>query len=154
MSEEIEASTRDLLEDVGMLSPDGQTRRSDPLRDPRAFVKLAELLHRAVTEPYDFIVVRDLFGDRVLGYQFSLISGKPVRVSYDTEGIIALDDDEPVEEGSQALILADTHFTPYSIQAAASRVQMANAEVMGAAMLLQVREGNFPFPVWALESLA
>lgn len=38
---------------------------SNPLSDPPAFSKLASRLSRAVEEPYDLFVVRDLFG---IGY--------------------------------------------------------------------------------------
>lgn len=152
MNNEVQTPTRDLLERVGMLSSEGRTQRSDPVRDPEAFKTLAERLSQAVREPYDLIVVRDLFGDKVLGYQLSLISGKPVKVSYDREGIIALGDDVPMVSEARTLIVADTHFTIHSIRAAASGAEQAGAEVIGAAVLLQAIHGEYSFPIWALET--
>lgn len=152
MNNEVQTPTRDLLERVGMLSSEGRTQRSDPVRAPEAFKILAERLLEAVREPYDLIVVRDLFGDKVLGYQLSLISGKPVKVSYEREGIIALGDEVPVIPGSRALLVADTHFTVHSIRAAVSGAEQAGAQVIGAAFLLRVIDDEYPFPVWELET--
>ena len=144
--------THGLLEKIGMLSPGGEPHRSDPLSDPQAFRELTSRLAETIDRPYDIIVVRDLFGDRVLGYQLALIAGKPVAVSYDREGVIVLESGSPIEQGSRALIAADTHFTTQSIQAAASGVKQAGVEVVGVALLLQTVHGEYPFPVWALES--
>jgi orotate phosphoribosyltransferase len=145
------AATRDLLEKIGMLPSSGEPRRSDPLSHPPAFKELASRLARMIDNPYDLIVVRDLFGDRVLGYQLALTTGKPVTVSYDREGVIVLEGGSSIEQGSRALIAADTHFTAQSIQAAASGVEQAGVEVVGVALLLQTVRGEYPFPVWALE---
>lgn len=144
-------ATRDLLGRIGMLTSGEEPHRSNPLSDPPAFRELASRLAGIVDEPYDLIVVRDLFGDRVLGYQLALISGTPVTVSYDQEGIIVLGGGSPVEHGSRALIAADTHLTTQSIRAAASGVEQAGVEVVGVALLLQAVRGEYPFPVWALE---
>jgi hypothetical protein len=60
------ASTAELLEKVGMISSGWGLERSNPLSDPPAFSELASRrLSRAVEEPYDLFVVRDLFG---IGY--------------------------------------------------------------------------------------
>ena len=134
-----------------MLTPGEEPHRSNPLSDPPAFRELTSRLAGIVDEPYDLIVVRDLFGDRVLGYQLALISGTPVTVSYDQEGIIVLGGGSPVEQGSRALIAADTHLTTQSIRAAASGVEQAGVEVVGVALLLQAVRGAYPFPVWTLE---
>jgi adenine/guanine phosphoribosyltransferase-like PRPP-binding protein len=74
-----------------------------------------------------------------------------VAVSYDREGIIVLESGAPIEQGERALIAADVHFTTQSIQAAASGVEQAGMRVSGAAILLRVTRGGYPFPVWALE---
>ncbi|MDQ3891728.1 MAG: hypothetical protein M3274_02365 [Actinomycetota bacterium] len=145
------ASNGELLERIGMLSGGEDVRRSSPLSDPQAFKELSSRLAEVVDEPYDLIVVRDLFGDRVLAYQLALTTGKPVAVSYDREGIIVLESGAPIEQGERALIAADVHFTPQSIQAAASGVEQAGMRVSGAAILLRVTRGGYPFPVWALE---
>lgn len=148
------ASNAGLLGRVGMLVAGAEPRRSSPLSDPRAFGELASRLAAAVDKPYDLIVVRDLFGDRVLGYQLALDSGKPVAVSYDREGIIMLESGDPVREGTRALIVADVHFTAQSIRAAASGIEQAGIEVAGAAFLLRVTRVQYPFPVWILEDRA
>ena len=145
------ASNAELLEKVGIVSPGGGFERSNPLSDPPAFRELASRLFRAVEEPYDLVVVRDLFGDRVLGYQLALIAGKPVAVSYDREGIIVLESGEPLEKGSRVLVVADVHFTTQSIRAVASGIEQAGMQVAGAAILLRVVREEYPFPVWALE---
>jgi len=146
-----ELSTRELLERVGMLTGGAEPRRSSPLSNPPAFRELVSRLADVVDKPYDLIVVRDLFGDRVLGYQLALNSGKPVVVSYDREGIIALESGAPIQQGTRALIVADVHFTAQSIQAAASGIEQVRIEVVGAAFLLRVIPGQYPFPVWSLE---
>jgi orotate phosphoribosyltransferase len=145
------ASNIELLERIGMLSRSQDVRRSRPLADPQAFKVLSSRLTEVVDEPYDLIVVRDLFGDRVLAYQLGLITGKPVAVSYNREGVIVLESGVPVRQGEQALIAADVHFTTQSIQAAASGVEQAGMGVSGAAILLRVMRGEYPFPVWTLE---
>lgn len=145
------ATTRELLESVGMLDGEGNAHRSNPLSDPPAFKELASRLAAAVDAAYDLIVVRNLFGDRVLGYQLSLITGKPVVVSYDQEGIITLEGENAVAQTDTALIAADTHFTAQSIQAAAYGIEQAGKKVAGAAILLQTVRGDYPFPVWPLE---
>src|SRR5215210_7823516 len=114
------ASNVELLERIGMLSSGEEVRRSSPLSDPQAFKELSSRLAGAVDEPYDLIVVRDLFGDRVLGYQLALVTGKPAAVSYDREGIVVLESGEPIKQGDRELIVADVHFTTQSIRAAAS----------------------------------
>jgi hypothetical protein len=144
-------STHELLERVGMLDSEGNPHRSNPLSSPAAFKELTSRLAAAVGTSYDIIVVRDLFGDRVLGYQLSLITDIPVAVSYDQEGIIVLEDKSAVEPGNVALIAADTHFTAQSIQAAASGVEQAGMAVAGAAIFLQTIRGEYSFPVWILE---
>lgn len=143
-------STPELLKKIGMFSLDGEPQRSSPISNPRAFRELASRLADAIDKPYDLIVVRDLFGDRVLGYQLSLIIGKPVAVSYDQEGIIVLESDDSIEQ-ARALIAADVHFTTQSIRAAASGIEQAGMEVAGAAILLRVTREDYPFPVWTLE---
>ncbi len=145
------ANTPELLEKIGMLAVDGKSRRSRPLSNPPAFRELASRLAGTVDEPYDLIVVRDLFGDRVLGYQLALITGKPVAVSYDREGIIVLESGDPIEQGNRALIAADVHFTTQSIRAAAAGIEQAGMKVLGAAILLRVTQEDYPFPVWALD---
>lgn len=143
-------STTELLEKIGMLVPNEEPHRSSPLSDPWAFRELASRLAGVIDEPYDLIVVRDLFGDRVLGYQLALITGKPVAVSYDQEGIIVLESGNPIGH-DRALIAADVHFTTQSIRAAASGIEQAGMEVSGAAILLRVTREDYPFPVWTLE---
>ena len=145
------ASNIELLERIGMLSRSEDVRRSSPLSDPQAFKELSSRLAEAVDEPYDLIVVRDLFGDRMLAYQLALITGKSVAVSYNREGVIVLDSGCSVEQGDQALIAADVHFTTQSIRAAASGVEQAGMGVAGAAILLRVTHAEYPFPVWTLE---
>jgi hypothetical protein len=147
-------SVEELLRRIGMLTPDGEPHRSNPLLDPAAFRELVSQLAGIVDRPYDLIVVRDLFGDRVLGYQLCLITGKPVVVSYDREGLIVLEDRDSIERGSTVLIAADTHFTDESIRAAASGIERAGVKVAGVAMLLQLLREEYPFPVWALKRLA
>jgi orotate phosphoribosyltransferase len=88
----------------------------------------------------------------MLGYQMALIARKPVRVSYDREGVIALETGNSISQGSRALIAADVHFTTNSIQAAAYGIEQAGLEVMGAAILLQITRGDYAFPLWTLES--
>lgn len=144
-------STGELLERVGMLTSEAEPRRSNPLSDPPAFGELASRLTGIVTKPYDLIVVRDLFGDRVLGYQISLITGRPVAVSYDVEGMIVLGSGGAVPRGGRALIAADVHFTPHSIQAAAFGIEQAGLEVAGGATMLQIAPEEYAFPVWTLE---
>lgn len=147
-------STRDLLERIGMLTTAGEVRRSNPLSDPSAFKELTSRLIAAIDKNYDVIVVRDLFGDRVLGYQMSLITGgKPVAVSYDREGVIMLEGGVEVKPSTKALIAADTHFTVHSVRAAASGIEQAGAVVAGAAMFLQVVRADYGFPVWTLEKM-
>ncbi len=144
-------STRELLERVGMLDSECNLRRSNPLSNPAAFKELTSRLAAAVETPYDIIVVRDLFGDRVLGYQLSLIADRPVAVSYDQEGVIVLENKGAAEQGNTALIAADTHFTTQSIRAAASGIEQAGMAVAGAAIFLQTIRGDYSFPVWTLE---
>lgn len=146
--------TRELLTRVGMIDSEGKPHRSSPLLDPPAFSELVSRLASTVEAPYDVIVVRNLFGDRVLGYQLSLISGKLVAISYDQEGVIVLDDKRGDERDSAALIVADTHFTTQSIQAAASGIEQSGMKVAGAAILLQLVQGTYSFPVWYLEQLS
>ncbi len=143
-----------LFERVGMISEDGEVRRSNPLASPADFGELAARLLRVVDRPFDLIVVRDLFGDRVLGYELGRLAGKPVSVSYEREGVISLQGGTASGQGARVLIAADTHFTTQSIQAAASGAEQAGHEVVGAAILLQTVRGEYPFPVWALESRA
>lgn len=143
-----------LFERVGMISDGGEVRRSNPLASPGDFRELAARLLQIVDRPFDLVVVRDLFGDRVLGYELALLAGKPVSVSYDREGVIVLQSGNTVEHGGRVLVAADTHFTTQSIQAAASGVEQAGLEVVGAAILLQMVRGEYPFPVWALETRA
>ncbi len=145
------ASNVELLGRIGMLSHGEDVRRSSPLSNPQAFKELSSRLAEVVDGPYDLIVVRDLFGDRVLAYQLALITGKSVAVSYDREGVIVLESGDPIEQGDRALIAADVHFTTQSIQAAASGVEQAGMGVAGAAILLRVTRGEYPFPVWTLE---
>jgi hypothetical protein len=147
------ASTTELLQKIGMLVPGEEPRRSSPLSDPWAFRELASRLAGAIDEPYDLIVVRDLFGDRVLGYQLALITGKPVAVSYDQEGIIVLESGNLIGH-DRALIAADVHFTTQSIRAAASGIEQAGMKVSGAAILLRVTREDYPFSVWTLEEHA
>ena len=145
------ASNVELLERIGMLSHSEDVHRSSPLSDPQAFKELSSRLAEVVDGPYDLIVVRNLFGDRVLAYQLALITGKPVAISYDREGVIVLESGASIEQGDRALIAADVHFTTQSIQAAASGVEQAGMRVSGAAILLRVTRGEYPFPVWTLE---
>lgn len=145
-------NNRILLKSIGMLSDSGEVMRSNPLSSPPSFRELASRLLRIVDQPFDLVVVRDLFGDRVLGYEFALLSEKNVVVSYDSEGLIALESGKPIEQGSRALIVADTHLTTQSIQAAAGGVEQAELKVTGVAMLLQKVHAEYPFNVWALES--
>lgn len=145
------ASNIELLERIGMLSRSEDVRRSSPLSDPQAFKELSSRLAEAVNEPYDLIVVRDLFGDRVLAYQLALITGKSVAVSYDREGLIVLESGDPIEQGDRVLIVADVHFTTQSMQAVASGVEQAGMGIAGVAILLRVTHGEYPFPVWTLE---
>lgn len=144
-------STEGLLNRVEMLTSSGETRRSNPLLDPPAFRELAARLADTVEQSYDLIVVRDLFGDRVLGYQLALITGKPTAVSYDREGMIVLEDVGSIPQGSRVLIAADTHFTTHSIHAVASGAEQAGMQTVGLAVLLQQNGERFPFPVWALQ---
>lgn len=146
-------TVRELLEEVGMLDSEGKPHRSNPLSHPPAFEELTSRLAPEIDAAYDIIVVRDLFGDRVLGYQLSILTGKPVAISYDEEGIIFLENRGIVEEGSAVLLAADTHFTPHSIQAAAKGAEQAGMSVAGAAIFLQVVRGDYSFPVWSLERL-
>lgn len=150
----VTADTRELLTRVGLIDSDGKPHRSSPLSDPPAFGELVSRLASFIDAAYDILVVRDLFGDRVLGYQLSLISGKPVAISYDREGIIVLEDRTTIEHEGTALIVADTHFTTQSIQAAASCIEQSGMQVAGAAMLLQIVQGNYSFPIWSLEHLS
>ena len=143
-----------LFERVGMVADGGEVRRSNPLASPADFRKLAARLLEVVDRPFDLIIVRDLFGDRVLGYELAQLAGKPVSVSYDREGIIALQGRIAARQNARVLIAADTHFTTQSIQAAASGAEQAGMEVVGAAILLQTVRGEYPFPVWTLESRA
>lgn len=148
------SEARELLQKVGMLRPGAEPQRSKPLSDPQAFKELASRLAEIVDQPYDLIVVRDLFGDRVLGYQLALITGKPVAVSYQREGVIALEGGDSIEQGTSALIAADTHFTEHSIHAAAAGAQQAGLAVVGVALLLRTVRGKYPYTVWALEDSA
>jgi hypothetical protein len=145
----VREQNRSLLRRVGVLDEAGGAHRSDPLRDPAAFRELAGRLHRLIDRPYDVVVVRDLFGDRVLGYELSLLAGCPVAVSYDREGLIELELD--ATDRRLALIAADTHFTRESIQAAAMGLRQAGLEVTGAAVLLEQLQTTYAFPVWSLE---
>lgn len=65
----------ELLKRVGMVSDSGEVRRSSPLSSPGDFRELATRLLRAVNRPFDLVVVRDLFGDRVLGYDSACLLG-------------------------------------------------------------------------------
>ncbi len=150
-TENTSVTNDELLRRVGLLTADEEPHRSNPLSDPPAFRKLAFRLAGIVDQPYDLIVVRDLFGDRVLGYQLALIAEKPVAVSYDREGVIVLESGDFISQGDRALIAADLHFTTNSIQAAASGIKQAGLEIVGAALLLQVTRGDYTFPVWVLE---
>jgi hypothetical protein len=148
------ADNRELLQRVEMISEGGEVRRSNPLSNPPAFKELASRLLGIVDRPFDLLVVRDLFGDKVLAYEMALLAEKPVAVSYDREGLISLESGSRLEPGSNALVAADTHFTTQSIQAAASAAERAGLRVVGAAMLLRAVRGDYPFGVWALESFA
>jgi hypothetical protein len=150
-TENTSVTTDELLRRAGLLAAGEVPHRSNPLSDPPAFRELAFRLAGIVDQPYDLIVVRDLFGDRVLGYQLALIAEKPVAVSYDREGVIVLESGGSISQGGRALIAADVHFTTNSIQAAASGIEQAGLEVVGAALLLQVTQGDYTFPVWVLE---
>lgn len=144
------AETQELLSRVGMVGDSREPRRSNPLSDPPAFRELAVRLASIVDAEYDLIVVRDLFGDKVLGYQLSLISGKPTAVSFDREGIIVLDPAAEARGGSRALLAADIHLTPHSIRAASSGIEKAGLDVVGIGLLVQACEDNYLFPVWSL----
>lgn len=150
MSHDTEA--RDLLRLVGVIDEAGTVHRSNPLRDPLAFRELAERLYRLIDRPFDLIVVRDLFGDRVLGYELGALAGCPVVVSHDREGLIELDVE--ARQGHAALIVVDTHFTRQSVQAAAMGLRQAGLEVAGAAVLLEQLPADYDFPVWSLERTA
>lgn len=142
--------TKELLSRVGMLHPD-TSHRSNPLLDPSAFKELARRLNNLIDEPYDAIVVRDLFGDKMLGYELALESGNPVFVSVDREGIIALER-TPVEGvGNRALIAADLHFTPQSIQAARVGLESSGLTAIGVALLMQLDKEDDALPLWKLE---
>lgn len=143
----------ELLEKVGMLDSERKPHRSSPLSHPQAFMELTSRLSAEIEAAYDIIVVRDLFGDRMLGYQLSILTGKPVAISYDEEGVIFLENRRVVEEGSTVLIAADTHFTTQSIQAAARGAEQAGMRVVGVAIFLQIVRGEYSFPVWSLERL-
>jgi hypothetical protein len=150
--EDATTEVRDLLQKVGMLRPGAEPQRSNPLSNPQAFKELASRLAKIIDVPYDLIVVRDLFGDRVLGYQLALITGRPVAVTYQREGVIMLEDGDLIEQGTSALIAADTHFTEESILAAAAGVEQAELSVVGVALLLRTVREEYPFAVWALDS--
>lgn len=137
-----------------MLTEEKTARRSAPLADPAAFRELAARLGGLVEVPYDAIVVRDLFGDRVLGYQLSLFTGKPVVVSYDREGAVVLDVPERVPRNSGVLLVADVHFTHHSLSAAASAAERAGLKVAGGALFLSVLPEEYAFEVVALERRA
>lgn len=143
--------TRDLLSRVGTLDLDGNAHRCNPLLDPPSFRELSQRLNDLVDEPYDVIVVRDLFADKMLGYQLALDSGKPVFVSSDREGIITLDRERASGEGERALIAADLHFTLDSIRAGKEGLETAGMSAIGLALLLRLHEDSFTFPVWSLE---
>lgn len=147
-----ETEPRDLLRLVGMIDAAGTVHRSNPLRDPRAFHELAGRLHRLVDGAFDLVVVRDLFGDRVLGYELGALAGCPVVVSHDREGLIELDAE--ARQGHAALIAVDTHFTRESVQAAATGLRQAGLEVAGAAVLLEQLPADYDFPVWSLQPTA
>jgi hypothetical protein len=133
----------DLLRRVGMISAAGDPRRSDPPVGPPAFVELSSRLTDVVDERYDLIVVRDLFGDRVLGYQLALTTRLPVAVSSDLEGIVQLEGGGSISNGSRALIAADVHFTTHSIQAAAFGIEQAGLEVAGVAVLIRITRADY-----------
>lgn len=143
-------SNRDLLARVGMLDAGGQIHRSKPLQDPQAFHQLAGRLFDLVTQPFDIVVVRDLAGDRLLGYSVGLLAGCPVRVSYDWEGLIESEADSG-QEVHDALLVADTHFTNESLQAAAGGLRQKGLRVVGAAVLIEQLSPAYDFNVWALE---
>ena len=107
--------------------------------------EVRDLLHIAMAVE----TVEDAFG--LLGRGEALITGKSGAVSYNREGVIVLDSGGSVEQGDRALIAADVHFTTQSIRAAASGVEQAGMGVAGAAILLRVTHGEYPFPVWTLE---
>jgi hypothetical protein len=144
------AETQELLFRVGMIGDSREPRRSNPLSDPPAFRELAARLAGMVDVEYDLIVVRNLFGDKVLGYQLSLISGKPTAVSFDREGVIVLDPAVELTGGSRTLLVADIHFTPHNIRAASSGIEKAGLNIAGLGLLMQAREDNYLFPVWSL----
>lgn len=150
MSTEQFLSNRDLLKRVGMLDPTGRIHRSTPLQDPQAFHQLASRLFGLVTQPFDLVVVRDLAGDRLLGYSVGLLAGCPVSVSYDWEGLI---ESEAVSghEAHEALLVADTHFTNESLQAAAVGLRQRGVRVAGAAVLIEQLSPAYDFDVWSLE---
>lgn len=145
------SATRELLAQVGMLDR-GDFSRSNPLLDPAAFEELARRLEALIDAPYDFIVTRNLTGDKILGYQLSLLTGKPVVVSLEREGLILLDREGSLTQGHRALIVADLHFTPHSIRAASAGLKRSGFSVAGLALLMKIREGEYDFPVWSLES--
>lgn len=143
-----------LLCNVGMLEDGEPVRRANPLRDPASFHELARRLRALVEDEFDVIVVRDLFGDRVLGYELGMRAGCPVIISHDREGLIEMDQGLRSNSFQRALIAADTHFTPASIQAAAVALRQAGVEVAGAAILLDQLAFGYDFPVWTLERVA
>jgi hypothetical protein len=149
----VTATAWELIEKVGMLDSERNPHRSNPLLHPPAFKELASRLAAEIEAAYDIIVVRDLFGDRVLGYQLSLLTEKPVAISYDQEGLILLENRRAIEEGNTTLIAADTHFTTQSIRAAARGAEQAGMNVAGVAIFLQAIRGEYSFPIWSLERL-
>lgn len=150
MSTVKDLSNRDLLTRVGMLDAAGQIHRSKPLQDPPAFHQLASRLLKLVTQPFDIVVVRDLSGDRLLGYSVGLLAGCPVSVSYDWEGLIE-SGTVTGQEVHEALLVADTHFTHESLQAAAVGLQQRGVRVVGAAVLIEQLSPAYDFSVWSLE---
>lgn len=142
------SSTRELLSRVGMGGAGGH--RSDPLADPAAFHELAIRLGAMVDVDYDVIVVRDLFADRVLGYELALAASKPVVVSADQEGIVVLRGAGSLRQGCPALLVADTHFSAGSIQATAMQVVNTGFTVAGLAMFVRTVDLDHPWPVWIL----
>ena len=143
------SSTRELLARVGMGG--AGEHRSDPLADPAAFHELATRLGAMVDVDYDVIVVRDLFGDRVLGYELALAASKPLVVSADQEGVVVLRGAGSHPRGCPALLVADTHFSAGSIQATAMQVVNTGFTVAGLAMLVRTVDLDHPWPVWILE---
>lgn len=154
MSSNVEGSpdaqeNRDLLRRVAVVDERGRVHRSNPLSDPAAFHELARRLQQLIDRRFDLVVVRDLFGDRVLGYELGLLAGCPVAVSYDREGLIEVD--LAGVQGHRAVIAADTHFTKESITAAAMGLRRSGLEISGAAVLLEQLAAKYDFPVWSLE---